>query len=131
MSVDQPRFTATPSADEGKPMAMAVYVLFLLSLPSIGLLMVVGVVLAYATRGTAAPWVRTHLDKEIKVFWTTVVWTVILGLAWVVSAILVLVLIGFALLWVVGLAGAVLAIWFHVISFIGLMRLAQDKPAEG
>lgn len=116
-------------AEEGKAMAAAVYLLYLLSLPSIGLLMIVGVVLAYVARASATPWVRTHFDKEIKVFWRTLVWTLVLGAAWLISALLAFILIGIPMLWLVGIAGVVVAIWYHVVSFIGLMRLVQDKPA--
>jgi uncharacterized membrane protein len=127
MSVDQP--APQSAADESKLMATVVYVLFLLSLPSFGLLMVVGAILAYVARGKAPAWVRTHLDKEIRLFWITLLWTIALGIAFGVSWVLVFVLIGIPLLWLVGAVSFVVAVWFHVVSFIGLMRLVQDKPA--
>jgi uncharacterized membrane protein len=128
MSVDQP--TPRAAADESKLMATVVYVLFLLSLPSFGTLMVVGAVLAYVARDKAPAWVRTHLDKEIRLFWITLIWTIGLGVAFAISSILVFALIGIPMLGLVWVVGVVVALWFHVVSFIGLMRLLQDKPAS-
>jgi uncharacterized membrane protein len=125
MSVDRP---ASPPLEDGKMSAAAIYVLYLLSLPSIGLLMFLGVILAYMLRGRAADWVRTHYDHQIKVFWTTLWWTIGFGVLWVIGLVLSLVLIGLAVLWAIGIAAVILAIWFHLVSALGLLRLLQDKP---
>jgi uncharacterized membrane protein len=117
------------ASDSGKGAAILVYVLYLVSLPSIGILMFVGVIWAYLARKQAAGWVRTHLDHAIKVFWTTFWWTVLIIALSVVGFFLTVIAIGFAIWWVVGIAGAVLAIWYHLVAVIGLIRLLQDKPA--
>ncbi len=118
------------AADEGKTMGVIVYILYLFSWPTIGLLMLIGVVMAYAARGNAAPWVKTHLDKEIKLFWTTLGWMIVAGVAWLVGLPLLLAF-GFGLLvwWAVGILILVIAIWFHLASLMGLISLAQDRPA--
>jgi uncharacterized membrane protein len=118
------------SSDEGKTMGVIAYLLYLLSWPTIGLFMIIGVIMAYAARGSATAWVRTHLDKQVKLFWTTLGWMVLVGIAWVVGLILVP-LFGFGLLvWgAVGILVLVIAIWFHLAALMGLIALAQDRPA--
>jgi uncharacterized membrane protein len=124
MTVDRP----APLPENGKTSALVIYVLYLLSLPSIGLLMFAGVIFAYIQRGSSTDWVRTHYDHLIKTFWVTF-WLTALGILIAVIAVpLMLVLIGFAIWWALGVAGAILAIWFHLVSLIGLLRLVQDKP---
>lgn len=117
-------------SDEGKSMGVIVYVLYLFSWPTIGLLMIVGVILAHVARSTAAPWVRTHLDKEIKLFWTTLGWMILAGVIWLVGLVLVPALGLGLLVWGgVGILVLVIAIWFHLVSLFGLIALAQDRPA--
>ena len=126
MSFERPAVVS----DNGKSGAVVVYLLYLLSLPSIGLLMFVGVILAYMARGEAAPWVRTHYDHAIKIFWTTFWWTVLGGVVFVLGFVLVLALgLGLLVLWALGAAGIVLAVWYHFVALIGLLRLLQDKHA--
>ena len=126
MSVDKPAVLS----ETGKTPALVVYVLFLLSLPSIGLLMVVGVIIAYFQRGSATDWVRTHLTHQIKVFWATFWWTVLGVILWVVAWPLYLAFgLGAVIHIGIAIGGVVLAIWFHLVSLIGLLRLVQDKPS--
>lgn len=118
--------TETPDADPaaGKASAAVVYALYLLSLPSIGALTLVGVIWAYAARGQSAGWVRSHFDKEIRLFWQTLWWSI--GVA-VVGALTVLALgLGFFVWWA---GGIVIAVWFHVVSLLGLLNLLGDRPA--
>ena len=114
--------------ETGKTAAIVVYVLYLLSLPSIGLLMFAGVVFAYIQRGSATDWVKTHYTHQIKVFWTTFWWTVLGCLIWVLALVLAIIGVGFVIWWALGIAGVVLAVWFHLVALIGLLRLVQDKP---
>ena len=125
MSVDRPALLP----ETGKTGALVVYVLFLLSLPSIGLLMFVGVIIAYFQRGSSTDWVRTHFTHQIKVFWATFWWTALGVVLWVVAIPLYLAF-GLGALIHIGIAigGVILAIWFHLVSLIGLLRLVQDKP---
>ena len=124
MTVDRPAL----APENGKTSALVIYVLYLLSLPSIGLLMFAGVIFAYMQRGSASDWVRTHFDHQIKVFWATFWWTVLGVVLWVIAVPLALVGIGFLIWWVLGIAGVILAIWFHLVSLLGILRLIQDKP---
>jgi uncharacterized membrane protein len=122
---------ASKPSEEGKSLGVVVYILYLLSWPTIGLLMIIGVILAYSARGGAAPWVRTHLDKEVRLFWTTLWWMIGAGVLWVAGLLLVPALgLGLLVWWGVGIMILVLAIWFHLTSLLGLIHLAQDRPAE-
>ena len=125
MSVDKPALLP----ETGKTPALVVYVLFLLSLPSIGLLMFVGVIIAYFQRGSASDWVRSHLTHQIKVFWATFWWTVLGVILWVVAWPFYLAFgLGAAIHFALFIGGVILAIWFHLVSLIGLLRLVQDRP---
>ncbi len=92
-----------------------VWGLYILSLATGGLLSLVGVILAYVWRGSPADGpLATHFSKQIKVFWITLVLTVI-------GAVLTLVLIGYLVLLAAG-------IYMLVMSIIGIVRAFDGKP---
>ncbi|HEY3812540.1 MAG TPA: hypothetical protein VGL66_04895 [Caulobacteraceae bacterium] len=125
MSIDK----AALPPESGKTAALVVYVLFLLSLPSIGLLMFLGVIVAYFQRGSATDWVRTHFTHQIKVFWATFWWTALGIVLWLIAIPLYLAFgLGALIHLGIGVAGVILAIWFHLVSLIGILRLVQDRP---
>lgn len=114
-------------ADAGKTAAILVYVIYLVGVFSAHLLSPIGVIVAYAVRGSAAPWVRTHLDTQIRMFWTVPAWII---LAIVIGIVLIPVLVGFlVLLFGVGLVGLILTVWFAVRSGLGLVALMEGRPA--
>lgn len=121
---DQPRLEpGHPS--EGKPAAVAAWVLYILSIPSANLLVIVGLVVAYVARGSATGVARQHIDAQIALFWSVFWWTI--GL-WVLTIVcflsVILFLVGFVFL----LLLFVLSVWFTVKSIIGVLNLLQDKP---
>lgn len=113
-------------AEEGRPAAAVVWILYILSIPSVGALMLVGLVVAYVARGSAQGWVRSHFDQQIRVFWQTFWWHVI---PWLVIGLLCFVLIGFLFLWVPAVISFILLIWIAVKGVFGLLALLQAKPA--
>lgn len=123
---------AAPAPNEGKIEALAVYVLYLVSWPTVGTLGLAGLIIAYLARGRAAPWVRTHLDKEIRLFWVT--------LAWVVGGVVILAILGAVLLpllgvgllvwWGIGLYLLIVGLWFHISGLVGLLRLLDNRAAD-
>lgn len=113
-------------AEEGRPAAAIVWLLYILSIPSVGTLAVVGLVVAYVARSSAQGWVRTHFDQQIRIFWQSFWWHVI---PWVVVGLLCLVIVGLILLWVPAVISFILLIWFTVKSVFGLLALIQAKPA--
>lgn len=118
-TLDRPR-------EEGRMAAFAVWVLYLLSLPSANLLVIVGLVVAYAARGGSTGLARQHMDAQIALFWSVFWWTIAL---WVLIFICAITIILIPLAFVFGLALLLLTIWFTVKSVLGLLRLLGDRPA--
>jgi uncharacterized membrane protein len=113
------------TADHGRVPAFIVYAIYIVGVFSANLLSPIGVIIAYAMRADAAPWVRTHFDMQIKMFWTVFWWVVGLGgLGVVLSPIL----IGIPLIIAAVVAAFILTIWFCVKSVIGLLKLTNSQP---
>lgn len=120
--------SASPTSDAGKASALAVYVLYLLSIPSAGVLVLVGLVWAYVARADASAWVRAHFDLQIRIFWVAFWWAVGLGVLTFVGWMLIPVLIGLPIWALAALLGLVVTVWFCLKSGLGLVALLQDKP---
>ena len=127
----EPRFS-TGHESEGKPAALIAWGLYILSLPSANLLVIVGLIVAYAGRGGSDGLSRAHIDAQIRLFWSVFWWTILLWIgigAWLVSIFIEpamgLILAPVALL--LGLGLLLLTVWFTIRSLIGLFRLLGDK----
>jgi len=127
----EPRFS-TGHESEGKPAALIAWGLYILSLPSANLLVIVGLILAYAGRGGSDGLSRAHIDAQIRLFWSVFWWTILLWIgigAWLVSIFIEpamgLILAPVAVL--LGLGLLLLTVWFTIRSLIGLFRLLGDK----
>ena len=127
----EPRFSPGHES-EGKPAALIAWGLYILSLPSANLLVIVGLIVAYAGRGGSDGLSRAHIDAQIRLFWSVFWWTILLwtGIGvWLVSLFIApamgLVLAPVALL--LGLGLLLLTVWFTIKSLIGLFRLLDDK----
>lgn len=115
--------------DEGKTASLLVWLLYLISVPSVGVLLPIGLVLAYIARRNAAPWVRGHLDRQVKVGWTAIFWSVV---AWVVFGLGVAttpILIGFPIMGVSWIIGAVVGVWLVLVGVLGFLRVLNERPA--
>ena len=123
---DQPRF-ASGDPEEGRAAAAVVWLLYLLAIPSANLLAVVGVVVAYAAKGSSTGWVRAHFEDQIRIFWSCIIWFIALAVLIFVSAVLSMIIIGIPFLIVFALAMVVLFIWFTVKSVFGLIAVLQSK----
>ena len=94
---------------------------FLFGWPSI-----IAVILNYVKRGEArGTWVESHFRWQIHTFWMALAAAVVIA---VVSAVLVIVLVGFAT-WVVGLF--VLGVWAIVRIGRGWLALRDRRPMRG
>lgn len=122
--------TTTPlsSAEPGRTAAIIVYLLYLLSIPSLAVFALVGVIVALVSRGDAGPLARTHLDDQIRIWFIAFWWAVGLAILAVIGALLTIVLIGFPILWIVGLIGFGVMIWFTIKSLLGLIALLDSRP---
>jgi uncharacterized membrane protein len=124
----QPRLRAGHEA-EGKPAALIAWGLFILSIPSANVLVLVGLVVAYAARGTATGLARQHIDAQIALFWSVFWWTIALWVLIAVSAVASVVLIGIPFLLLFLALWFLLSVWFTVKSVLGVINLLQDRPA--
>ena len=122
----EPRYGSS-DPEEGRAAAGVVWLLYLLAIPSANLLAVVGVVVAYAMRGSSSGWVRAHFDDQIRLFWSVIVWFILLCIVMIVAVPLSLILIGIPFLLAAGLAMLVLFIWFTVKSVLGLIGVVQGR----
>lgn len=117
------------SHETGRGAAFVTYVLYLVSIPSAGILALVGVILAYAARAEAQGAARTHIEHQIRIWWIAVWWAVTIWIATGIGILLTVVLIGFPILLLAGLASLVVMIWFTIASALGLIALLDGRPA--
>ncbi|MFN7109690.1 MAG: hypothetical protein ACK4MY_15830 [Brevundimonas sp.] len=124
---NEPNFIAGRES-EGKVGALIAWALFILSIPSFNVLVLVGLVVSYVTRGTATGVARQHIDAQIALFWSVFWWTIAAWVGIVISAFASLVLIGIPFLLLFLLAWFLLSVWFTIKSVIGLLNLLNNKP---
>lgn len=124
---NEPNFIAGRES-EGKVGALIAWALFILSIPSANLLVLVGLVVSYVSRGTATGVARQHIDAQIALFWSVFWWTIAAWVGIVISAFASLVLIGIPFLLLFLLAWFLLSVWFTIKSVIGLLNLLNNKP---
>ncbi len=124
----QPRFQSG-NEGEGKPAALIAWALYILSIPSANLLVIVGLVVAYAARGSATGIPRQHIEAQIRLFWSVFWWTIVTWVLIAISAVASLVLIGIPFLLLFLAVWFLISVWFTVKSILGLLQLLQDKPA--
>ena len=120
-------YRSAANGSEGKVAALFAWVLFLLSLPSANVLVLVGLVVAYAGRDNATGIGRAHIEAQIALFWSVFWWTVACWVAIFVSALASVFLIGIPFLIIFGILWFVITVWFTVKSLFGLLNLLQDK----
>ena len=124
---NEPNFIAGRES-EGKVGALIAWALFILSIPSANVLVLVGLVVSYVTRGTATGVARQHIEAQIALFWSVFWWTIAAWVGIVISALASLVLIGIPFLLLFLLAWFLLSVWFTIKSVIGLLNLLNNKP---
>jgi uncharacterized membrane protein len=112
---------------EGKVPALAVWALYILSIPSANVLVLVGLVVAYATRSTATGLALAHIDAQIRLFWSVFWWTIACWIAIAVSTLLSVILIGIPFLIIFGILWFLISVWFTVKSLLGLLALLGDR----
>lgn len=119
--------TPLRAEDRGWPAAFLVYALYLLSIPSAGILALVGVIAAYIARGEAVGVPRDHLDKQVSMWWVAFWWAVAIWITGAIGAVLSIVLIGIPILMLAWLASLIILIWFTLKSIFGLLALWRDR----
>jgi len=124
---NEPYFIAGQPS-EGKVGALIAWALFILSIPSANVLVLIGLVVSYVTRGTATGVARQHIEAQIRLFWSVFWWTIAAWIGIFVSALASVVLIGIPFLLLFLLVWFLLSVWFTIKSVIGLLNLLNDKP---
>lgn len=125
----RPSFGASGHESEGKPAALVAWALYILSIPSANVLVLVGLVIAYAQRSSATGLARDHIEAQIRLFWSVFWWTIALWILIAISFAASFVLIGIPFLLLFWALWFLLSVWFTVKSIFGLINLLQDKPA--
>ena len=115
--------------ESGRASAIATYLLYLLSIPSAGVLALIGVIVAYASRDGAGPFARAHLEQAIHIWWAAFAWGVACILGFIIGGALTIVLIGFPVIWLFALIGFIVMVWFSVKSLLGLLALLDGRAA--
>lgn len=113
----------------GRDGAVVAWILYILSIPSANLLVLVGLVVAYASRGSATGLAAQHIEAQINLFWSVFWVSVVLWGLIAVSAVASMLLIGIPFLILFGLLLLLVSIWFTVKSVLGLLALLNDRPA--
>jgi uncharacterized membrane protein len=101
--------------EPGPTNALVIYILYLASLV-IGVTGIVGVVLAYINRGKAGGFVESHYTFLIRTFWIGILYALI-------SVVLIIVVIGFPLMFAV-------AVWFIARCILGIQALQRGEPVK-
>lgn len=122
----QPRLDSGHES-EGRPSAIIAWALYILSIPSANLLVIVGLIVAYAGRGSATGLPRQHIEAQIALFWSVFWWTIALWLVVAVSVVLSAIVIGIPFLLLALALLLLIHIWFTVKSILGLVNLLSDK----
>lgn len=120
--------TPLPVAQPGRSAAFLVYALYLLSIPSAAIFALLGVIVALAARDGAAPFARSHLDDQIRIWFVAFWWTIGFAILAIVGWLTVVIFVGIVLLWIAGLGSLILFLWFTVKSLLGLLALLDNRP---
>lgn len=116
---------ARPHEDRVVP--AVIYGLYLFGAFSALITVFIGLIIAYAQRGTAGERMETHYTFLIRTFWLSIGWFII-GIGLIVFGIpLMLVLIGFPMVVAGGLILSVVGLWFIARCGLGAYYLAQDE----
>lgn len=124
---DRDARSAVSLDSQGRLPALVAWSLYILSIPSANLLVIVGLIVAYASRDGSTGVARQHLDAQIGLFWSVFWWTVATWIAIGISAVLSVVLIGIPFFFAFLLLWFLISVWFTVKSVLGLINLLGDR----
>ncbi len=123
---DEPAFRSGGQGD-GKVAALIAWALYILSIPSANVLVLVGLVVAYAGRSSATGLPLEHLNAQIRLFWSVFWWTIACWIAIGVSIVASIIVIGIPFLLFFLLVWFLISVWFTVKSVFGLINLLGDR----
>jgi uncharacterized membrane protein len=114
-------------AAEDRTLPGIVYALYLIGLVN-GLTVLIGLLLAYLSRGQATPGMRTHYTFLIRTCWLWILWMLIGGALVFWGGIFSLILVGLPFF---GLGWMILGLthfWFAIRAIVGVIYLARGEP---
>ncbi|MEZ5955984.1 MAG: hypothetical protein R3C27_02055, partial [Hyphomonadaceae bacterium] len=112
----------------GRGSAIAVYVCYLLSIPSASLFALLGVIIALSTKSGSGPLARSHLNYQTRIWFTAFWWTIGFAILWGLGVLTAVIGVGFVLIGIAWLGAGALFIWFTVVSLLGLLALLDNRP---
>ncbi|WP_421739300.1 DUF4870 family protein [Caulobacter sp.] len=125
--VSAPDITPVVRPEEDKVLPAVVYGLYLLGFASCAATTVVGLLVAYANRGTAGPINQSHYTFAIRSFWLSIGWFLIGLTMFILGLPLSLLLVGIPVVAAgVFIMGAV-GVWFAVRCAVGIYYLARGE----
>ena len=126
MTDAQPRI-GDPHEAEGRPAAFIAWGLYILSIPSAAVLAPIGLIVAYAARGSATGLPRQHLDAAIRLFWSVFWWTAIVAVLLVISILMFWLIVPIILVFILWGLLFLLGVWFTIKSILSLINLLQGR----
>ncbi|THD81881.1 MAG: hypothetical protein E7812_03475 [Phenylobacterium sp.] len=114
------------TATEDKTLPVVVYVLYFLGLFH-GLTMIIGLIIAYASRDNAGPRMASHYTWLIRTFWVGIGAFVAGSLLLMVGIPLSFILIGIPMVALGGFLMAVAWVWCAVRLVLGAIYLSRDE----
>ena len=117
---------STETRIEDTTMPAVCYALYLLAFAT-GITAVIGLVIAYTQRSSAAPGMKTHFTYLIRTFWGGLVMMIVGGVIFGVGALLSIILIGFPIMGLAWLILTFATIWYAVRCIVGLVYLSRGE----
>ena len=114
------------SATEDRTMPAVTYGLYLLAFAT-GITAIIGLIIAYASQGSAGPVARSHYTFLIRTFWIGLVTCVLAGILFGVGAVLSIILIGFPIMGLAWLVLALAGVWWAIRCIVGVIYLARGE----
>lgn len=115
-----------PATTEDKTLPIVVYVLYFLGLFH-GLTMIIGLIIAYASRDSAGPRMASHYTWLIRTFWITVAAFVIGAVVLAVGIPLSFILIGVPMVVAGGLLMGLAWLLCAIRLIVGVVHLSRDE----
>lgn len=111
---------------EDTTMATICYALYLGAFLT-GITAIIGVIIAYAQRDNVGPAMRSHYEFLIRTFWIGLVVMIATAVVAGIGALLSIILIGIPILFLAGVMGTVLTVWYAVRCILGLVACARGE----
>ena len=120
--------TRVGGGPDDKTLTISVYVLYLLGFVTVGATTLIGLVMAYVLKANAGERAYSHYVFLIRTFWGALFWIGVGGVLLALGLALLIVLIGFPILWLSHAIHALTLIWYAVRCVVGLIAAVNDRP---